>query len=163
MKKIRSIVTLILLVLLVKGTVFVIVKYNQNKDERLKATDHNASLKEFLLANVVNTKGIQYPIQVTPHLLMTGRSILTEDENIYVVDHFKTDFRNAAQLKTTAAYNQMHSDLIEAHCSSLQEKELIWRGWSDVGNIQEIADINDEVVSVLRVTKADCISPKNAR
>ena len=163
MKKLRSILILILLALLVKCTVFVIVKYNQNRDERLTASDPKASMKEFLLANVINTKGVQYPVQITPQLLMTGRSILTEDGHIYVVDHLKTNIENAMQLNTPAIYNQMHSDLVTAHCSSLQEKEKLWRGWSDVGTIQKISDANDKVISSLKAIKTDCTLPANLR
>lgn len=163
MKKLGSVITLILLALLVKGTVFVIEKYNQNKDERLRAADPKASLKEFLQANIVNAKGIEYPVQVTPNLLLTGRSILTEGENIYVVDNFKVLTGNATQFNAPAIYNKMRSDLINAHCSSLQKKEQVWRGWSDVGILQKIADSHDKVISTLKVTKADCAPPAAAR
>jgi hypothetical protein len=159
MKKLRSIITLIILALLVKGIVFVIVKYNQNKDERVRAADPKASLKDFLRVNVVNAKGVTYPVPVTQYLLLTGRGIQTEGETLYVVDNLKMLIENAMQLNTPAIYNKMRSDLVAAHCSSLQEKEKLWRGWSDVGIMQKISDNHDVVILTLRVTKADCTAP----
>tara|TARA_R110001592_G_scaffold204231_1_gene454284 strand:- start:1735 stop:2199 length:465 start_codon:yes stop_codon:yes gene_type:complete len=153
-KKIASIFIFILVLIAAKVIGNLGGKYAATSNQ---PTQHEL-LRMFVNEFVVNNVNFNYPIKINEETYLTSRSIKDEGQSIFVVENYRITApitANSGEIKVAEESTRQQVKTI--FCTSLQERDRLFTGYSSVGIIQNIADSNGKELFSIKVEKSQCL------
>ena len=118
-------------------------------------------LEEFINEFVVNNVNFKYPIKLNDSMTLTNRELTKLQDKIFVVENLKVMVAKKDFVKSIEEFKKITYENVSADfCSqeSINEKEHLFIGLSDVGLLQRIVDLNDEFVMEVIYEKSLCMT-----
>lgn len=153
MKKIASIFIFILVLVAAK----VIGNFGGKYAATSEQPNQHELLRMFVDEFVVNNVNFTYPIKINEETYLISRSIKDEGQSIFVVENYRITApiaANSGEIKV--AEESIRQQVETIFCTSLQERDELFTGYSSVGIIQNIADSNGKELFSIKVEKSQC-------
>lgn len=157
MKKILSIVGIIIAILIGKGIGHVIGKGVPESSNISNQSTQKESLKRFLNEFIVHNPNTIYPMKVDDNITLTSQSIAEESGVLFVIQNLKLNSPKESLVLPIKEFKEiLQHEIKSSFCSSIESKEYLFKGYSTVGLIQNIVDSNDRVIVQIKQDKSDC-------
>ena len=154
MKKILSIIGIIIALLIGKGIGYLV---GSNVGESYSKNNQSTILKRFLNEFIIHNPNFVYPQKIDENTTVTNRYITEVNDVIFVVENIRIEIaKNNFAISIKEFENIIKNDIKVAFCSSLEEKEYLFNNYSTVGLIQKFIDLNDEFITEISFSKSDC-------
>jgi len=116
------------------------------------------AIERFVNEFVINNPQINYPVKVDNISTLRGRELITKAGVYYVVEDMQM---NVARESFTIPYESVGGMVKEqaqpAICKQFSEgREKLFKGYSEVGLIQRIVDVNEKLVAEVVFHISDC-------
>ncbi|WP_341667565.1 hypothetical protein [Alcaligenes sp. SDU_A2] len=153
MKKIASIFTLILILIAAHALGNIGGSYAATSN---KPSQHEL-LRRFVNEFIVNNANVHYPVQINEDTYLIDRSIKEEGRSMFVVENYRiTAPVTANPNEIKQAKETTWRQVKDIFCTSLQERDRLFTGYSSVGIIQNIADSRGTLLFSVKVEKSQC-------
>ena len=152
MGTIKFIVKMIAIILVVKVIFFFVGTVSKNK------IVEKPMIERFVNEFVINNANFKYPMKVDDVTNIRGRKLIKENGIYFVVEDLQM---NVAREKFEIPYQEV-GDMVKQEslariCKHLKEdRESLFKGYSQVGLIQKYVDVNNNFVAEVRFHISDC-------
>lgn len=158
MKAIKAIFVFILVLIVAKVAGHFAGRYIATDGGQDQESAQQESLRMFLNEFVVNNANFQYPIKIDERTYLTSRSLEDDGGATFVVENYKfTAPVSSSPTEIRHARNATEEHVIKLFCSKLQQKEMLFSGYSSVGLIQSFSDSNGKHLFKIKIDKSQCM------
>lgn len=114
-------------------------------------------IEKFVNEFVIHNSDFKYPLKLDDATTLRGRHLIEEDGIYFVVEDMQI---NVAREKLAIPYQElgpmMKKELLPLNCKQFKEREKLFKGYSQVGLIQKIFDVNDKFISEVKFHISSC-------
>jgi len=149
---IKSIMKIFAIILAVKFVFFVGGIVNKNK------APEKPNIEKFVNEFVINNPQLKYPIRVDSVSTLMGRTLIKKDDIYFIVEELQM---NVARETFTIRYQEvgemLKKEALPKICKHFkEERESLFKGYSQVGLIQKFVDANNKHVAEVQFHISDC-------
>jgi len=140
------------IILAVKFVFFVGGIVNKNK------APEKPNIEKFVNEFVINNPQLKYPIRVDSVSTLMGRTLIKKDDIYFIVEELQM---NVARETFTIRYQEvgemLKKEALPKICKHFkEERESLFKGYSQVGLIQKFVDANNKHVAEVQFHISDC-------
>jgi len=140
------------IILAVKFVFFVGGIVNKNK------APEKPNIEKFVNEFVINNPQLKYPIRVDSVSTLMGRTLIKKDDIYFIVEELQM---NVARETFTIRYQEvgemLKKEALPKICKHFkEERESLFKGYSQVGLIQKFVDTNNKHVAEVQFHISDC-------
>ncbi|EGR0521915.1 hypothetical protein FG081_17900 [Vibrio cholerae] len=117
------------------------------------------AIERFVNEFVINNPNFTYPVQVDALTTLTSRELVKKGQTLYVQENLSIRIdKSDLSITPTDLKNQMSLELKRHYCSSnyVQEREHLFKGYSNVGIINRIHDQSDKFITEVIIDRSSC-------
>lgn len=152
MGTIKFIVKMIAIILVVKIIFFFVGALSKNK------TVEKPAIERFVNEFVINNPDFKYPMKVDDATNIRGRKLIKENGIYFVVEDLQMNVaRETFEIPYQEVGEMVKKESLPHICKQFkEEREKLFKGYSQVGLIQKYVDVNNNFVAEMRFHISDC-------
>lgn len=124
----------------------------------INKTVEKPMIERFVNEFVINNPAFKYPMKVDDVTNLRGRKLIKENDIYFVVEDLQINVaREALEIPYREVGDMFKKESFPHVCKHFkEERENLFKGYSQVGLIQEYVDVNNKFVAEVRFHISDC-------